>query len=84
MNLNYGDNWEVASKSVFQYSEIEEASRNCPAGNLLRCLTADDAQELIRDYQASQRGKIRDPKAPLSQLDRDIQKFEQAQRMREK
>ncbi|EAQ81742.1 hypothetical protein [Blastopirellula marina] len=85
MNLNYGANWEVASRVVDRIDDPREAA-NTASCNLLTHLTLDDAREFVNDYRANQRGRATGEKlkhAPQSRIEQDIESWELNQRRRE-
>ena len=76
MNSYYRDNWDIVSNAVTRYSDPNEACQYSP-GNLLRQLTRQDAELLIQDFRANQKGKAPKPQTgPTTGLEKDIANYE--------
>jgi len=75
--------WQVVSKVVDVYHDAEIAATNTP-GPLTTSLSAADAAEFVRDYRENERGRVDDPdrpkNLPKSQVQRDVENYEERQR----
>lgn len=83
MNRQYGESWRVASAVVDVYSEPEKAAVDAP-DSILKCLSREEALDFLADWKNDRQHRPKKPRRenlPKSQLEIDIEAFEQMLRI---
>lgn len=75
---DYGPDGFKMHRAVETYADAAAAAANSQ-GNLLKCLSRDDAREFLKDWDANKQGRAVDPDRPkhlpASGIERDVEAF---------
>lgn len=78
MNRSYQDSWQVVSQVVQEFDHPEKAA-GLTNGNLFEYLSPAEANELLKDWNEDQKGRVPDPnrsKGLKTRLERDIEAYQ--------